>query len=408
MSPSELPASRPEREAPADAAAPPSGRRVRVLQVVLNLHQGGLERIVGDLVRRLDPSRFEVHVLALQFLGQLAEGLEDYAVLHVAPSQPRWSLLWPSTLAEAIRRIGPDVVHTHSGVWYKASLAARMAGVPFLVHTDHGRQSPDPFTHRFLDRLASARTDVVIAVSDVLGKQLATTVVRYPERIQVVRNGVDTTSFAPRTDATLREELGIAADVPIIGSIGRLDPIKCFDIMIEALALVREGWTRPSPAPVLVIAGDGPDRERIEQRIRERALERFVHLVGWREDVHALHAAFTIFSMSSRSEGTSIGLLEAMSAELCPVVTAVGGNPAVLGPALQHRLCAPENPVALANAWTDALSDDTHRRRDGRAARQRVDDAFSLRAMVAAHEAIYLRGAGPDREAVASNDEGQA
>ena len=402
-----LPASPREGEAPAGASASRAARRVRVLHIVLNLHHGGLERIVGDLVRGLDPARFEVHVLAIQFLGQLAEGLEDYATLHVAPTQPRWSLLWPSTLRREIARIAPDVVHSHSGVWYKASMAARMAGVPFLVHTDHGRQSPDPLTHRLMDGRASAHTDVVIAVSDALGTQLAKTIVRDPSRIQVVRNGVDTASFVPRVDGRLREELGIAANVPIIGSIGRLDPIKCFDVMVDALALVRAAWTAPSAAPVLVIAGDGPDRDRIEQRIREQALERYVHLIGWRKDVHTLHAAFTIFSMSSRSEGTSIGLLEAMSAELCPVVTAVGGNPDVLGPALRHLLCAPENPASLAAAWTDALRHEAQRLANGRTARDRVEEAFSLRTMVAAHEAIYLRGARPDRRPAVRKDTGQ-
>jgi len=365
-----------------------------VLQVVLNLHQGGLERVLGDLIRGMDSSRFELHVLAVQYLGQLAKGLEEHATLHVAPAQPRWSLLWPSTLRREIARIAPDVVHTHSGVWYKASLASRMAGVPFLVHTDHGRQSPDPLSHRISDRLASDRTDIVIAVSDALGALLARTVVKDPSRIRVVRNGVDTTSFTPRGDGGgLRRELGIAADVPLLGTIGRLDPIKCFDVMIEAFALLRARWSGPQAAPVLVIAGDGPDRERLERLVTARGLDRCARLIGWREDVHALHEAFTLFTMSSRSEGTSIGLLEAMSAELCPVVTAVGGNPDVLGPALRHRLCESENPEALADAWMSALSNDQQRTADGIAARQRVEGAFSLRAMVDAHEAIYLRGA---------------
>lgn len=370
--------------------------RTRVLQVVLNLHQGGLERVLGDLVRGLDAHEFDVHVLAVQYLGDLSKGLDDYATLHVAPPQPRWSILWPSVLAAEIARIAPDVVHSHSGVWYKASRAARMAGVRRVVHTDHGRQSPDPFMHRFTDGRASRRTDVVIAVSEVLGRQLAATVVHDPSRITVIRNGVDTSRFAPRaSQGRLRAELGVPGGAPIIGSIGRLDPIKRFDVMIEAFSLLLKAWPG-SAAPHLVIAGGGPEDARLQQLVAERNLADRIHLLGWRNDVHELHDAFTLFSMSSRSEGTSIGLLEAMSAQLCPVVTAVGGNPDVLGESLRHRLCAPEDARSLADAWANALGDDARREADARAARRRVESTFSLRAMVAAHEAIYRAGLPKD------------
>src|SRR5437762_4660924 len=100
--------------------------------------------LVADLVRRVDPARFDSHVLALRFLGRNARGLEPASRLHVAAPLPRWTMLWPRPLIRQIRELAPDVVHTHSGVWYKASLAARWAGVPRLIHTDHGRPYPDP------------------------------------------------------------------------------------------------------------------------------------------------------------------------------------------------------------------------------------------------------------------------
>lgn len=367
-------------------------KRIRVLHIVLNLHHGGLERVVGEMVRGFDASRFEVHLLALQYLGRLADGLDAFAELHVARAASSASMLWPATLRNEIARIAPDVVHTHSGVWFKASRAARMANVPFLVHTDHGRQRPDPWQNRFFDRLASRDTDVVIAVSNPLADQLARTVVTDASRVRVVRNGVNTDDFCKCPDSgTLRAELGIGAEVPIIGSIGRLDPIKAFDVMLEAFLVLRARWTGAVP-PVLVIAGDGPERPFLERVIKERRLERSAHLLGWRDNVQDLASAFTLFTMSSKSEGTSIGLLEAMSAELCPVVTAVGGNPDVLGDELRHRLCEPSNPQSLAERWYDALLDDGRRAEDALRARARVIEHFSMRRMVAEHEAIYAEG----------------
>ncbi len=93
--------------------------------------------------------------------------------------------------------------------------------------------------------------------------------------------------------------------------------------------------------------------------------------------------------MSSRSEGTSVSLLEAMGAGICPVVTDVGGNAAVLGPSLRHWLVAPEDPAALAAAWRDALDDRTRREADAAAARSRVRAEFALDAMVRRYEAVY-------------------
>lgn len=365
---------------------------MRVLHVVLNLHQGGLERVLGDLARGMDPRRFELHIVAVEFLGHLSRGLEEHARLYVAPRQERWSLLRPSALAARIREIAPDIVHTHSGVWFKGSLAARMADVPYVVHTDHGRQSPDPLTHRLLDGMASRRTDAIIAVSEALARHLAGAVVHDPSRIAVIPNGIDTRRFCRfPVEAGIHQELGVPANTVVIGSIGRLDPIKRFDVMIDAFALLLRDNPLPN-MPVLVIAGDGPERARLASLIAQRGLTGRAHLLGWRDDVHALHATFSLFTMSSRSEGTSIGLLEAMSAELCPVVTDVGGNPAVLGEGLRHRLCRAEDARALADAWRAALVDRDRRLADGAAARSRVREAFSLERVVRDHQALYERG----------------
>lgn len=367
-------------------------RRIRVLHAIQNLNYGGMERLLADIVRRVDPERFESHVLALSYLGRFAEGLEQHAELHLADPLPRYSMLWPGPLIRQLRRIAPDVVHTHSGVWYKVSLAARRADVPRLLHTEHGRHVPDPWSTRLIDGLAAHRTDVVVAVSAPLREQLARTVVRNGTPITVVPNGVDTELHQPRADdGALRHELGVAADAPVIGSIGRLEAIKGYDVMIRAFAELRAGWGEGA-APVLVVGGEGSERARLERLIAESGLAGSVHLLGWRDDIAALHGGFTLFSMSSHSEGTSVSLLEAMSAGLCPVVTDVGGNAEVLGHALRHRLVPAADPTALARAWRAALLEPARRVADAAAARQRVMEAFSLGAMVRRYEELYAAG----------------
>lgn len=366
-----------------------ASRRLRVLHIVQNLNYGGMERLVFEVLRRTDRTEFDSHVMTLVYRGRFGEGLDAYATLHGAPRQSKASMVWPAALARKIRAIAPDVVHTHSGVWYKASLAARVARVPRVVHTEHGRAVPDSWTARVLDGLASRRTDVVVAVSEAVGDQLRAGVVHDPRRVVVIANGVDAGLFVPAPDnGRVRAELGFGPGTPIIGSIGRLEPIKGYEVSVKAFALLRRDWAGDA-APLLVVAGDGSHRPQLEELAAGLGVRDGIRFLGWRDDITDLLAAFAIFSMSSHSEGTSVSLLEAMSAGLCPVVTDVGGNAAVLGPMLRHRLVRPRDPVALADAWRDALLDPARRESDARTARARVLSAFTLDGMVREYARVH-------------------
>jgi len=364
-------------------------KRLRVLHAIQNLNYGGMERLFADIVERLDPGRFESHVYVLGYLGRFGEGLERFATIHHAPAQSRFSLIRPAALARSIATLAPDLVHSHAGVWYKVARAARMAGVQRVVHTEHGRPRPDPFIHRLVGRLAARKTDTIVAVSDVLADYLRREGIAGATPVVTIPNGVDSEAFSPRPamDA-IRHELAIPREAPVIGSIGRLEQIKGYDVMVRAFGFLLQRW-HGRVAPVLLLVGDGSERPRLEALVAELGIASHVRLVGWRDDIHDLHATFFLFAMSSRSEGTSVSLLEAMSAGLCPVVTAVGGNAAVLGESLTHRLVPTEDPVALCEALRAALGDPAGIGRDGGVARRRVQECFSLEAMVTRYAALY-------------------
>lgn len=352
-----------------------------------------MERVLADIVIGCDPDRFESHVLCLQYLGRFAQGLDSVASLHVAKPMGRGSLLRPVALTRQIARLAPDVVHSHSGVWYKASVAARRAGVRRVVHTEHGRAKPDPVINRIVDGLAARRTDVVVAVSERLAQELPSALRISRDRITVIRNGIDISAYRPRPDVgEVRRELGLSPTTQVIGSIGRLEPIKGYDVMIEGFARLREMDAGRDVA--LVLAGNGSQRAELEKLVAARGLRGLVHLLGWRDDVHALQSTFQIFTMSSRSEGTSISLLEAMSAGLPPVVTDVGGNRGVLGPSLAHCLVPSGDPDALARRWAESLTDAGLRVRDAECARERVVTSFGRAAMAEAYERVYCPPSG--------------
>jgi glycosyltransferase involved in cell wall biosynthesis len=364
--------------------------------MVQSMNYGGMERVIADLISHTDPDRFDLDLLCLDYLGRFSEGLERVATLHVAVPMSRLSIVNPSGLTGQIRDIAPDIVHTHSGVWYKGSLAARKAGVPTVVHTEHGRRSPDPMMDRLFDGIAARRTDVVVAVSELLMEDLPYRLRMPQEKVVCIPNGIDTDLFCPRSDTgRLRRELGVSPTTPIIGSIGRLESIKAYDLMLTAFA----GFlgTDAGRNAHLVVAGEGATRPQLEQLVSQLGVSARVHMVGWRDDVQDLLSAFSLFTMSSRSEGTSISLLEAMSMGIPPVVTAVGGNAFVLGPDLAHFLVPFGDPAALASAWQTCLAGPVARTKLGERARRRVEQCFGLRTMARAYEALYERFVGrPD------------
>ncbi len=370
------------------------GTRLRVLHVIQNLNYGGMERVLTDTVSRIDRERFDPHVLVLQYPGRFSRELEGVATLHTAVALPRWSLLWPKRLAAQIREIGPDVVHTHSGVWYKASAAARWAGVRRIVHTEHGRRWPEPLQDRIIDRVAAGRTDAIVTVSDTLVERLARLTRDRGRRIHVIPNGICTDRFRPRQGGKeLRSGLGISAAGFLIGSVGRLEPVKGYDVMIRALAILhRSGF----PETAVALIGDGSERSRLDALARSEGVADRVHFLGWRDDVAELYPEFDLFTLSSHSEGTSISLLEAMSCGVCPVVTDVGGNARVVGDSLSHRLVPPADPGTLAAGWSGALAAASARERDAAAARSRVLDAFGIERMAGAYARLYLGEAPAD------------
>ncbi|MEO8029490.1 MAG: glycosyltransferase, partial [Gemmatimonadota bacterium] len=153
---------------------------------------------------------------------------------------------------------------------------------------------------------------------------------------------------------------------------------------------VRANWGGGRP-PVLVLVGDGPDRSRLEQVIRAVNLTDGVILAGWRSDVSRFLGAFDLFVLSSDSEGTSVSLLEAMAAGVPPVATAVGGNPAVIGPLMKDQLVPPQDPAALASVIAGSLQNPGRADRLRHLAPERVAAEFGLARMIGEYEQLYTQ-----------------
>ena len=365
-------------------------RRIRVLHVVRNLNDGGMERVVADLARTADPGVFDVHVMTLGQFGRFARDAGPHTALHRPPHMTRFSLVRPAALAGAVRRIAPNIVHAHSGTWYKTARASRLVGVP-VVYTDHGRHFPDPWSNRYLDRRAARITDRVVAVSRVLGDYLVARLGVAPEKIEVVPNGIDLRQLDARLAAV---SVPARDDRIVFGTVGRVERVKGYDVLLAALAQ----WPADAPRATTLIAGDGSERRTLEALARRLDLGDRVRFVGWVEEPERFYQLLDAFVLPSRSEGTSISLLEAMAAGRPPIATDVGGNGDVLGDELREWLVRPGDPAALVAKMVAMARSAELRRQLGAAARARILASYDLSRTAERYAEVYYsvaRGAHP-------------
>jgi glycosyltransferase involved in cell wall biosynthesis len=373
------------------ARAGRAGRRVT--HVVWDLHAGGLESLVAALARRFAASgtvRTSVVTLSGRE-GRIGERIRPaLEEIRVARMIPRLSMLRPAGLAREIRLTRADVVHLHSGSWYKGVRAARLAGVPRVIYTEHGREHHDPVFGRWLDRLASRRTDVVVAVSERLRRYLASVVGVDEQRIVTIVNGVDTELFQPGPPPEdLRSRLDIPQEAAVVGSVGRFDPVKDYGRLIEAVGLIRREGRLNRPI-ALVLCGDGPERAALTAWVAELGLSDIVRLPGWTDTPEAYYRLFDVFGLSSVMEGASVSLLEAMASGTAPVVTDVGANAALLGPRLASQVVPPGDINALVEVLSATLASPERRRAVGAESRRRVVAEYGLDRMADRYEEFYL------------------
>lgn len=281
---------------------------------------------------------------------------------------------------------GMGVLHCHH---YSPFVYGRIAALcrPSLrlIYTEHGRLSDARPTikQRTVNPLLSLFPGCVCAVSEDLRQyMLAAGFLSW--RVSVVRNGIDP---GPAPDESLRRSarraLGLAEETLVVGSVGRLDPVKDLGTLIEAFSVLGRADA------VLLIVGDGPERPRLERLSESLGCAGSVIFTGHRDDVRRVLPALDVYVNCSVTEGMSVTILEAMAAGLPVVATAVGGNPELVQRGLTGLLVLSRSPRSLANAVGRLLGSPDDRAAMGAAARARVVAEFSLDRMLREYLAAY-------------------
>ena len=358
---------------------------LRIVHIVSSLKVGGMEHFVVRLAAGQRASGLCPSVLALQG-GPLREEAARLGVeTDVLGGRNR--VLRAFKAVAALRRLCPDIVHGHNATSLQYSLLAKRFTRAKVVITCHGRGKAD---HREPAPELWARVDRVVCVSEAVARDAPTAV---PEdRLCVVRNGVDAAAPTLSREAA-RSTLGLGAEFTAI-IVARIDRLKGHETLLRAWADV----LRAHPSAVLLIVGDGSERQAMEQLAVELGItgrratigkEGGVRFLGFRSDVADLLAAADLFVLPSLSEGLPLSILEAMSHGLPIVATDVGGIPELITEGIEGLLVRPKDGAGLAWAIGRIAASEQLRDTLGSNGRRRVKSEFSFDEMRRQYDAIY-------------------
>lgn len=297
--------------------------------------------------------------------------------------------VWPA-LRRLVRDRGIDIVHSHD---YKTDVLALMLAkveriVPLATaHGWTGHSRRERLLYYPLDKQVLRAFPMTIAVSGEIRADL----IRHgasPDRVRVVLNGIDHRAFRrdPSLERKMRAELGVLPDEIVVGSIGRLEPQKRFDLLMRACADARQRHQRLR----LFIAGDGSLRRELKSIAASLLPAHACQMLGHRADVVALHHAFDVFVLSSDYEGTPNAVLEAMALETPIVATAAGGTAEIVAAEREGIVVACGDVEALTSGIERTLTDPGAARERVVRARRRVETTLSFDERLASVERIYL------------------
>lgn len=288
-------------------------------------------------------------------------------------------------LVRIIRQIRPAVVHTHTSKGgFLGRLAARMAGVPVIIHTVHGFAFHEGISkgrkllYLNLERAAARWCDRIISVNNEDRLQALSCGIAGPDKIVTIYNGIDTTPFDRYYDRNeIRREFGAGDSNVLVGMVARLAPSKAPLDFILAAHYVLDYRNDVK----FVLVGDGPLRKEIEKAVRELDRTGAVFVIGHRTDVPALLSAMDIFVMTTLWEGLPIAVLEAMAMRKPVVATDVRGPREVVRHGETGYLVPPKSPIAVGKAVLELIDRVDQAKEMGLKGRRLVEEVFNISTM---------------------------
>lgn len=326
-------------------------KRLNVGQITLSMGQGGIEQLILSLARIADGKEVAYRVYCLDTGGVLLNELKELdvptSIFNRRPGHD-WRLV--VRLARVFKEDRLDVVHTHNqAAHFYGALAAKLAGIPVIINTEHSRfQIQHHWRRRLEKRLLSYITDTLVAVSEELRQHTVEVDKIAAHKLKVIMNGIDVQRFDSVTAEMVnafKQDSGIPVTANVISIIARLHPIKNHSLLFHAI----HKTVKSSTDLRLVVVGDGPEKEKLVNLAETLELSDKILFLGNRTDVPVILKASDVTVLCSIAEGLPLVLLEAMAART-PIVVTKGAN---LSGIIQQAVNG-----FLAGETPDAFSDD--------------------------------------------------
>lgn len=379
-----------------------SDRPLRVLHVITRMIVGGAQENTMLSCALADPARFRSELLTGTQTGPEGElhtesrargvqlEFEPNLVREIAPER---DLLAIWRLWRRMRRARYDVVHTHSSkAGIVGRIAARLAGVPVIVHTIHGwgfnGEQPKHVSQFYiwLERLCARHCGALVVVGLAYRDEGLALGIGQPEQYLLIRSGIEVEAYRDVViqRSAARRRIGVPEDAFVVGNVGRLSPPKCPELMVAAF----DRLARQHADARLVMVGDGWQRAELEAEIRRRGLAERVHLLGLRRDVPELLRAFDVFILSSSREGLPRTVVQAMAAGLPVVCTRAGAVADAVVDGESGWIVEVGDAEGIGERLIRLAGDRDLARRMGERGRARVEE-FSARRMVQQLTTLY-------------------
>jgi glycosyltransferase involved in cell wall biosynthesis len=355
---------------------------------------GGGERFARHLTMRLNGDRFDRYLCVTRWSPELAanpdtraalDELREAGVAFVGLRRRSVASLaaWRPVL-RMLRGGRIQILHTHkfgANAW--GGLLSLAARPPVLVAHEQTWSYEGRPIRRLIDReLVARRADAFVCVSSEDRRRMIEVERIDPRKIVLVPNAIP--GAAP-VGHDVRRELAIESDAPVVGAVCVLRPQKALDVLLRAGALVKAEYPRLR----IVIAGDGPERERLEAQATSLGLGETVRFLGFRSDVPDVLGALDVAVSCSDFEGTPLAVMEYMEAGRPIVATRVGGVPDLIETGVHGLLVPPRDEAGLAAAIGRLLDDRDAARQMAERARQRRRAEFDIEAAARRMESLY-------------------
>lgn len=363
--------------------------KTNLLHVTFDMHIGGTEQVIKNLVEAADPSILNISILCLEApIGPFGEMLINKGYqIDAFERNKGFDINLIFKIRKYIIQNKIDVLHCHQYTpWVYGTLASLLTGIK-VIFTEHGRFFPDrtSWKRKVINPVLVRLTDHITAISKATKQALIEYEYIPSSRISVIYNGIAELESDLSRSRNLRKKLGLADDTLVLGTIARLDPIKNHRLLIASFKVVHE----KHPNSLLLIVGDGPTRNMLEQQVKQLEISDQVIFTGYKPNPVDYLQLMDIFLLPSLSEGTAMTLLEAMSLSKACIVTDVGGNPEIIQNMVNGLVTPSDDRDKLIEACDSLLENGELREKYGAAGRARFEKDFTAVTMLKTYQQYY-------------------